>query len=273
MTDSLFFLIMIGFLIGTMGTLVGAGGGFLLVPLLLFTHPNMLPEEVTAVSMAVVAANAVSGTVAYAFAKRIDYRAGLLFGACTVPGSIIGVYLVDYISLHIFKVVFGMVLILLAVYLFRKQIIRGEKKSPPSLVVGFNQKILMDKNGATYQYAYHTKLGILISVLVGFISPILGIGGGIIHVPAMTEWLQFPVYVATATSHFILAIMSMVSVCIHFMEGSYDDPVTQKMLLGLCLGVIPGAQLGAFISHKINTKSIIKILAICLLLVGIRIIF
>jgi len=57
------------------------------------------------------------------------------------------------------------------------------------------------------------------------------------------------------------------------MEGSYDDPVTQKMLLGLCLGVIPGAQLGAFISHKINTKSIIKILAICLLLVGIRIIF
>jgi len=144
---------MIGFLIGTMGTLVGAGGGFLLVPLLLFTHPNMLPEEVTAVSMAVVAA----------IAKRIDYRAGLLFGACTVPGSIIGVYLVDYISLHIFKVVFGMVLILLAVYLFRKQIIRGEKKSPPSLVVGFNQKILMDKNGATYQYAYHTKLGILIS--------------------------------------------------------------------------------------------------------------
>ena len=101
----------------------------------------------------------------------------------------------------------------------------------------------------------------------------LGIGGGIIHVPAMVQWLRFPVYIATATSHFILAIMSTVSVAVHIFQGSYNDVHVQKLLLGLCIGVIPGAQLGAFISHKIQTNLIIKILALCLALVALRILF
>jgi uncharacterized membrane protein YfcA len=106
---------------------------------------------------------------------------------------------------------------------------------------------------------------------VGFISPLLGIGGGIIHVPAMVNWLKFPVYIATATSHFILAIMATVSVITHAANGNYDDPAVVKMILLLALGVIPGAQLGAYFSHKIKSTVIIKALAICLSVVGIRI--
>jgi len=88
-------------------------------------------------------------------------------------------------------------------------------------------------------------------------------------VPAMVHVLQFPVYIATATSHFILAIMSTVSVIVHIIRGSYDAEAT-KMVIGLAIGVIPGAQLGAYLSHKIKTHLIIRILAICLSLVGIR---
>ena len=64
--------------------------------------------------------------------------------------------------------------------------------------------MLTDKEGITYEYSYKQSNGALISVLVGYISPLLGIGGGIIHVPAMVNWLKFPVHIATATSHFIL---------------------------------------------------------------------
>src|SRR5690606_504187 len=130
---------------------------------------------------------------------------------------------------------------------------------------------LTDRQGVVFDYTYNQNYGILVSIVVGFISPLLGIGGGIIHVPAMVQWLQFPVYIATATSHFILAIMSTVSVIVHIIQGSYDSPYVLKMVAGLVAGVIPGAQLGAFLSHKIKTRTIIKILAICIGLVGIRI--
>lgn len=271
--DNLVVLIFIGFAIGSIGTLIGAGGGFLLVPLLLLSFPQLSPEIVTAVSIAVVAVNAVSGTLAYAAAKRIDYKAGFIFGLFTIPGSIIGVYLVEFIPLHIFKILFGVLLIVLAIFLFIRKNNRKVIQNSPFLNLKKVQHVLVDKSGNEYRYSFNKMVGIIISLVVGLISPILGIGGGVIHVPAMVAWLQFPVYVATATSHFILAMMTSVSVLIHWIEGSYNDILTQKLLLGLCIGVIPGAQLGAYISHKLNTGIIIRILAICLMLVGLRIIF
>jgi hypothetical protein len=90
-------------------------------------------------------------------------------------------------------------------------------------------------------------------------------------VPAMAEWLLFPVHIATATSHFILAIMSTVSVIVHYLQGNYDNPLIKKMVIGLVIGVIPGAQLGAYLSRKIKGKIIIKALAVSIGIVGIKI--
>ncbi len=270
--DNFFVLLLAGFIIGTFGTLIGAGGGFLLVPLLIFTHPAMPPNITTAISIAVVAANAISGSVAYARSGRIDYKAGIVFSLFTIPGSVAGVFLVNYIPRHIFNIIFGILLIVLASFLFMKTSKHSQEVSPGSKTTkGYKHHTLTDKNGETFSYSYNQTYGIIISILVGFLSPLLGIGGGIIHVPAMVQWLQFPVYIATATSHFILAIMSTVSVVVHIFQGSYNDPHILKMLAGLCIGVIPGAQLGAYISHKIETTLIVKILAICLALVGLRI--
>ena len=110
-----------------------------------------------------------------------------------------------------------------------------------------------------------------ISLIVGYLSPLLGIGGGIIHVPALINWLNFPVYVATATSHFILAIMSLVSVVTHWFEGNYDDPVVRRMVLFLAVGVVVGAQAGAYFAHRIQGNIIVRALAVCLAVVGVRV--
>ncbi len=271
MTDSIILLIITGFIIGTFGTLIGAGGGFILVPLLLITAKDMPPEIITAISIAVVAANAISGSVAYSKSKRIDYKAGILFALFTIPGSIAGVFVTKYIPLHTFNIVFGVLLIILALYLFFKPQKEVSAATAGNLSSHIKSHTLTDSEGNIFSYSYNQTYGIIISVVVGFISPLLGIGGGIIHVPAMVEWLGFPVFIATATSHFILAVMSTVSVIVHISEGSYNDPYVLKMVACLCIGVIPGAQLGAYISHRINTRLIIKILAACLLLVGLRI--
>ena len=270
---SLFTLLLVGFLIGTCGTLIGAGGGFILVPLLIIsTHHSMPPNIITAVSIAVVAANAISGSIAYAAAGRIDYKAGLTFGLFTIPGSILGVLLIKYAPLHLFNILFGILLTGLATFLFINNGRSEEAKTVlANMPAGTRYRLLTDSKGEQFSYTYNQIYGIIVSVLVGFLSPILGIGGGIIHVPAMVNWLQFPVYIATATSHFTLAIMSTVSVIMHIFEGNYRNPQVLHMVIGLCIGVVPGAQAGAYLSHKIHTKIIVGVMALCLGFVGIRI--
>jgi uncharacterized membrane protein YfcA len=271
--DNLGDLILIGFVIGTLGTLIGAGGGFILVPILLLAHPEMSPEVITAISIAIVALNALSGTAAYARAGRIDYKAGLSFGLFAIPGSIAGALIVRYLPLGAFHIIFGLLILFLAVYLFIKKADPAAVAGPAPTGRNFRSRALTDRNGNRFSYHYNQTLGAAISVVVGFISPILGIGGGIIHVPAMVRLLRFPVYVATATSHFILAIMATVSVTVHFFNGSYDDPLVLKIITGLAIGVVTGAQLGAFLSHRIRTPVILRIMSVCLIAAGVRILF
>ena len=121
---------------------------------------------------------------------------------------------------------FGLLLIFLAVFLFFKK--RRLNKSifqPGNAPKGWMHHTITDKNGETYSYTYNQTKGIIISIIVGYLSPVLGIGGGIIHVPALVQLLHFPVMIATATSHFILAIMSLVSVIVHAVKGNYNDPL------------------------------------------------
>jgi uncharacterized membrane protein YfcA len=269
--ENIYLLILVGFLIGTIGTLIGAGGGFILVPLLIIFHPEFSAENISAISMAVVAFNAISGSIAYVNNKRVDYKAGLLFAACAIPGSILGVLTTKIVPRHVFDIAFGLILFGLAIFLFVKG---GRKKIADHSVTahkGWIQQKLTDKWGEKYTYSYDIRKGSLLSVLVGYFSPLLGIGGGIIHVPAMVEWLKFPVHIATATSHFILAIMATVTVIVHFYDGSYDNPIIWKTAAWLIVGVVPGAQLGAYLSRRINDKAIIRSLAICLAIVGVRI--
>lgn len=269
--ENIYLLIIVGFLIGTLGTLIGAGGGFILVPLLLLSNPELSPDSITAISMAVVACNAISGSIAYMATKRVDYKAGIVFAICTIPGSILGVLTTKVIPRGVFDVIFGIALFGLAIFLFFKGGKKEEVSKPVNVRKGWVQQHLTDKFGQTYNYAYDIRLGMILSVFVGYFSPLLGIGGGIIHVPAMSEWLLFPVHIATATSHFILAIMATVSVITHIFQGSYNDPLILKMVLGLVIGVVPGAQLGAYLSRRIRGKMIIKALALSLGIVGIRI--
>jgi uncharacterized membrane protein YfcA len=269
--DNFILLVILGFAVGTLGTLIGAGGGFILVPLLIIMEPAFSSETITAVSMAIVACNAISGSVAYVSSRRVDFKAGLLFAVFTIPGSVLGVLSTKYISREIFDAIFGCVLVALAIFLF----VKGGKKHDNIKISGeqkgWTHQKIVDKWNEVYTYSYDMKKGCLLSLFVGYFSPLLGIGGGIIHVPALVEWLKFPVHIATATSHFILAIMATVSVVVHIYNGNYNDPLIFRMVIWLGIGVIAGAQMGAFLSRKIKGKIIIKALAVSLGLVGIRI--
>ena len=261
-------MIGLGFIVGTIGTLIGAGGGFILVPVLLLLYPSLKPEAVTSISLAIVFLNACSGSYAYARMKRIDYKSAFAFAFATLPGSVIGALSTSYIPKHIFNIVLSILLIVIAVYLLIRPKERlTQKKNDKD---GATRRIITDAEGHTYRYSFNIWTGIVISFFVGFLSSLLGIGGGIIHVPALTSLLNFPVHIATATSHFILAIMALAGTIVHIIQGNFKGNWTTTLYIGI--GVVGGAQLGALLSHKINGTWIVRSLAVALLLVGIRII-
>lgn len=263
-------LIALGMGVGAFGTLIGAGGGFVLMPVLLLLYPNQNPEVLTSISLAVVFFNAMSGSEAYGLMKRIDYRSGFLFAVAAVPGSILGALNTAYVPRRVFDLVFGILMITACLFLIwrpksKVNPITIEKK-PSSLRIS---RELTDVHGHRYSYSYNPIRGIGISAVVGYISSFLGIGGGIIHVPALSYFLNFPVHVATATSHFILAIMALSGTLVHIMSGTFAHGVHRT--IALVIGVVIGAQAGARLSDHLKGNWIIRALAVALGLVGIRI--
>ena len=110
-------LIPVGFGVGACGTLIGAGGGFVLMPILLLVYPADSPALLTSISLAVVFFNAASGSWAYHRMRRIDYKSGWLFSAGTVPGAILGALTANYIPRRQFDAVFGLLMLAASAYL------------------------------------------------------------------------------------------------------------------------------------------------------------
>jgi uncharacterized membrane protein YfcA len=274
---SVLWLLPLGVAIGAFGTLIGAGGGFILVPILLIVYPNENTELITSISLAVVFFNALSGSLAYARMKRVDFKSGTIFAVATIPGAILGALSTAYVPRRAFDLIFGVLMILAAVLLWmtakedhapltgRHADPEREGKTGPVTV-----RELVDADGIRYHYAYNPVLGIVLSVFVGFLSSLLGVGGGFIHVPLLSRLLNFPVHIATATSHFVLAIMALTGTLVHVVNGVFVHGVRRTVLLAI--GVIGGAQLGALLSNRVGGRMIIRGLAVALIFVGIRLI-
>jgi uncharacterized membrane protein YfcA len=111
-------------------------------------------------------------------------------------------------------------------------------------------------------------LGLTVFFFLGFIASFLGIGGGSLIVPTLSYLLNFPVFIATATSQFIVAITAFTATLVHIFQGSFHHGAHRTAALGM--GVLIGAQLGAHLSNKIKGAWIIRGLALALALVGIR---
>jgi hypothetical protein len=262
------FLAGLGFLAGSYGTLVGIGGVVVLTPVLLILYPQAEPEALTGITMGIVFLNSLSGTLAYARQRRIDYRNGILFALATVPGTVLGVWTLQFVPQRLFEVIFGVMLLFFSTIVWMRPQIElvpgaGERK-------GHQRVVLTDRKGETFTYTCNRSLGIGLSFGVGFIAGLLGIGGGIIHVPMLIYVLCFPAHIATATSHFILVFTGLTGTLTHAASGTYAQ--SWQVLLWIALGVIPGAQVGAWLSPRIKGLILIRLLVLALVLAGVRLI-
>ena len=260
-------LVLLGLSVGGYGTMIGAGGGFVLVPILLILYPSASPDFITSISLAVVFLNAGSGTAAYLRQQRVDLQAANMFAAATIPGAIAGAFVIGYIPRDVFDVVFAVLLLAIAAFLLLRP-------SPTVRVVqrthrrGEVVRVHTDREGIMYAYSYNLPAGVATSTGVGFLSSLLGIGGGVIHVPIMVRVLRFPAHIATATSHYVLMVSAFTGTLVHLSTGQLDGGYGITGALGA--GVLVGAQVGARLSNHVKGDLLIRLLGTALAVTSIR---
>jgi hypothetical protein len=219
----------------------------------------------------------LSGSVAYARMKRVDYKSGITFAIATIPGAILGAVLVSQVPRYAFDITFGIIMMAAGTFLWlsakddhsRAQS-HASQISNGDMPASWTLRDFTDADHTRHRYAYNPTIGIVLSVFVGFISSLLGVGGGFIHVPALTGLLNFPVHIATATSHFVLAVMALTGTLVHVATGVFAHGVRRTAILAI--GVVLGAQTGARMSNRVGGKWIIRGLALAMVFVGIRLI-
>ncbi|BBB93394.1 MAG TPA: sulfite exporter TauE/SafE family protein [Methylomusa anaerophila] len=241
-------LFLLGLSVGAVGTLIGVGGGFILVPVFLLAL-HYSPQHAVGTSLAIVLLNAVSGTISYIKQKKVYYDAAIRFSLATLPGAVLGSYTAHNFTSRGFYISFGIFLITISILLY----LQSKHKPEPSA-------------SDLIPFEYNRLLGTLLSVLVGFLSSTFGIGGGIVHVPAMIGLLGFPTHIATATSHFVLAVSAFFGVISHYLLGN----ILTVPALVIGSGAVFGAQLGAYIAPKTKSQSIRLLLCLALFILGMR---
>ena len=241
MIDQLW-LIPLGIAAGILGSMIGLGGGIIVVPVLTFF--GFSPTLAASNSLFAAFSNAVGSTVSYSRQKRIDYSLGLKLGLLCIPGTVLGAYLSSDVTPGIFKILFGLVLISSVVYIFmRKKIETKEKNLTKQMIV----------------------FVIAASFFAGIISSFFGIGGGIIFVPLMVVGIGMTMKMAAPTSQFILLFASLSGIITHSILGHSDFLQAGLLAAGAFVGGIIGARLSLDIKERslqILVSAIIVIAAI-----------
>lgn len=238
-------LIPLGFVAGVIGSIIGLGGGIVVVPVLTFLG---VPHTISSSSSLFAAfSNSVASTISYSKQKRIDYRTGLRLGLMSIPGTILGAIISAQATSVLFKISFAIVLIASCYYLFIKKNLDTNQSN-------LSKKMLVVSS--------------VISFFAGILSSFFGIGGGIIFVPLMILGLGLLIKNATATSQLILMFSSVSGMIAHTLLGHADF----EYALLLSIGAFAGGLLGARLSLDIKENRLRLLIVAVIMAAAIKLI-
>ncbi len=273
-------LALVGFVTGVFGVLVGAGGGFILVPILRIFFDKDI-AIVAGTVLALVAANSISGAFAYRYMRVVDKRSAYLFAAAAIPGSVIAPFVLKK-ALEglpgVFDAMFGLLLVILAVRIATQQFDSGRQSrlgrarsrrrsfiNPQTL----HRRRITAESGETYRYRLNERWAVLINFVLGFISSFFGVGGGFLRTPILVYAFGFPVQVAVATSIFALSFYTTAGAATHAFIGNIEWFPT---FIFAGIGLVTGGQIGARLSGKVQGPWIMRLLMLVILAMGVQLI-
>jgi len=236
-------LVPLGFAAGVLGSILGLGGGIIVVPVLTFFGYS--PTLAASTSLFAAFSNAVASTISYTRQKRIQFSIGLKLGLLSIPGTILGAYISSEITPSLFKILFGLVLIVSAIYIFINRKIESKQRNQ-------SKQVMLFAVGASF--------------FAGIISSLFGIGGGIVFVPLMVIVMGLSMKEAAPTSQFILLFASAAGLAAHSALGHPD--FIQALLLAA--GAFAGGFVGARLSVDIKEKRLKILVSIVMVAASIK---
>ncbi|MGA8326248.1 MAG: sulfite exporter TauE/SafE family protein [Candidatus Cybelea sp.] len=242
------------FLASVFGSMVGLGGGFILVPILrLFL--GFSPAYAAGTSLVLIVANSASGALTYLLQRRVHLKIGLLIAAGGLPGSILGAIASFHISARLFDTILAVLLLAVAVDMAwnaqRRMAGRPEHERVTSI------------KGMSYRAA----LGL--GFIVGIFSSLFGLGGGIVLVPSFLYFSELPAHSISATSHFAILLTSPVGLVVHILQRD----IVGRDILPLVAGGLLGGPIGARLSLRLKSPQLLIVVAIALVTAAVSLIW
>lgn len=261
-------LLLIGLISATFGSLVGLGGGVIIVPALIYLDPVLLNLGITTpvavgTSLLVLIVTALASTLTFVKQKRVDFRSGWLLFITSGPASILGASLTSLFHPKQFELWFGCFILVMAFLMIARQFMK------PFQINWKIQKHYVDLTGVEYTYGYNIFPALVIGFFVGMSSGLFGIGGGSLFVPLMVLLFNFPPHVATATSMFVIFLSAITGSATHVFAGD----INWLAALFLAPGAWVGGKLGAKIASRMSGNKLLWLLRATLLVLAFRMIW
>ena len=247
-----------------LGSMLGLGGGIFMVPIftLFFGVDQKLAIGASAIA---VATNSVVGSSVHLRSRFTNLRLAMLLQVTTAFGAIVGALVGIAADPRLVNAVFGAILIAAAVSMLRQ----GQSAPPPASAGGDPLRL-----GASYHDPATDRMvryvpeqvpaGLAVSLGSGVISGMLGIGGGVVMVPAMNVLMRVPLKAAAGTSSFMVGITAVATATVFYAQGKIDPAVAIPALLGILLG----AQVGSQLTRRLRTRSLVVVFVLILFYLG-----
>lgn len=274
---NVFVLLAMGAAVGFLSGLFGVGGGFLITPLLIFY--NIPPAIAVATGANQVIASSFSGALSHMKRGTLDFKLGFVLLAGGIVGSTAGVYVFSVLrSLGQLDLFISLLYVALlgsvgGLMLFESvNALRATRSGAAPTLKKSGQHNWIHRLPLKMRFRTSKLFVSVIPILalgaaIGFLSSIMGVGGGFIMVPALIYLLRVPTNVVVGTSLFQIIFTSGYTTLIH---ASTNYTVDIMLALLLMIGGVAGAQYGAKASQKLRGEQLRALLALLVLAVAIR---
>jgi uncharacterized protein len=257
-------LVALGFAIGAYAAAIGAGGGFLVAPLLLFRYPEASPAAITAASLTVVLATSIGQTIVTAREWRVDHPLALAMATVAVPAALLGGFSTTVLPRTAFALIFATLLIVIATYIVIRPV--ATIAVPASGWAWRRERT--DRDGNRYLYRIPLLGSIAPNAGAAFFAALSGIGGGPLGVPVMTRVMHVPHALAVPTMHFLILVQTTAVLTYHFTAGNQGDPM--RDVPWLAAGVLLAAPVGVWLRRRLGEGVLMRALAVGIFFIAVR---
>lgn len=272
-------LFALGLVAGLLGSVLGIGGGIIIVPALSLLFGLSLPSAI-GTSIVCVVATSTAAAVAYVRDEITNVRLGMALETTTVLGAMAGGLLASVIPLPLLTVLYIGILLFSAQSMWRRsKPSAGSAAAPDSTGAAATPAAATALADRLYGSYYDPQLGRAVSYAVrnvgtglagslgaGLLSGLLGVGGGLVKVPLMSVAMNVPIKAAVATSSFMIGVTGAASAFIYYFRGLIDPLTTVPVVLG----VVASSLLGARLAPRLRSAVLTRIFALITVIVASR---